>query len=491
MSTKIAHDSSGTAGVQPEKKDRRLGLGALTALVVGSMIGGGAFNLAADLAQGANAGAILIGWVITGIGIIALGLSFQNLTMRRPDLDGGVYSYARAGFGQFVGFNSAWGYWLSAWLGNVAYATLLFSSVGYFFPIFEGGQNIASIIGASIMLWLVHALILRGIHEASMINIITTIAKLVPIFAFITITLFFFNLDNFTFDFWGQGGFSWSSVRDQVVSTMLVTLWVFIGVEGAVVLSGRARKRSDVGKATVIGLLGTLVIYLLISVMSLGLMNPENVANASQPAMAYLLESAVGPWGAMLINGGLVISVLGAWLGWTLLAAEIPFVAGKDGVFPKWFTKENKNNAPANALWLTNGLIQLFLFTFLFSDAAYNFAFSLASSAILIPYVFSAFYQVKVAKNGIGYNASERRTRDLIIGAVASIYGIWLIYAAGIDYLLLTTLLYAPGTLLYIKAQRENGIKTLTKAEWIVAGILTVLAILAVVRIVSGNISVF
>ncbi|WP_214785023.1 arginine-ornithine antiporter [Exiguobacterium sp. s183] len=490
MSTKLEHDSGGSAGVHPDKQDKRLGLGALTALVVGSMIGGGAFNLAADLAQGANAGAILIGWVITGIGIIALGLSFQNLTMRRPDLDGGVYSYARAGFGSFVGFNSAWGYWLSAWLGNVAYATLLFSSVGYFFPIFEGGQNIASIVGASIMLWLVHTLILRGVHEASMINIVTTIAKLVPIFAFITITLFFFNLENFTFDFWGQGGFSWGSVRDQVVSTMLVTLWVFIGVEGAVVLSGRARKRSDVGKATVIGLLGTLVIYLLISIMSLGLMTPENVANASQPAMAYLLESAVGPWGAMLINGGLVISVLGAWLGWTLLAAEIPFVAAKDGVFPKWFTKENKNQAPVNALWLTNGLIQLFLFTFLISDAAYNFAFSLASSAILIPYVFSAFYQVKVSKNGIGYSTGERRTRDLTIGLVASIYGLWLIYAAGIDYLLLTTLLYAPGTLLYMKAQRENGIKSLNKTEWLVAGVLTALAIFAVVRILSGNISV-
>lgn len=490
MSTKLVHDSTGSTSAHPDKKDKRLGLGALTALVVGSMIGGGAFNLAADLAQGANAGAILIGWVITGIGIITLGLSFQNLTMRRPDLDGGVYSYARAGFGQFVGFNSAWGYWLSAWLGNVAYATLLFSSVGYFFPIFEGGQNIASIIGASIMLWLVHSLILRGVHEASMINIITTIAKLVPIFAFITITLFLFNLDNFTFDFWGQGGFSWGSVKDQVVSTMLVTLWVFIGVEGAVVLSGRARKRSDVGKATVIGLLGTLVIYLLISIMSLGLLNPENVAGAPQPAMAYLLESAVGPWGAMLINGGLVISVLGAWLGWTLLAAEIPFVAGKDGVFPKWFSKENKNNAPSNALWLTNGLIQLFLFTFLFSDAAYNFAFSLASSAILIPYAFSAFYQVKVAKNRIGYQASERNRRDLIIGMIASVYGVWLVYAAGIDYLLLTTLLYAPGTLLYVKAQRENGIQKLTTFEWIVVGLLTALAVLAVVRIMSGNISV-
>lgn len=207
MSTKIAHDSSGTAGVQPEKKDRRLRLGALTALVVGSMIGGGAFNLAADLAQGANSGAILIGWVITGIGIIALGLSFQNLTMRRPDLDGGVYSYARAGFGQFMGFNSAWGYWLSAWLGNVAYATLLFSSIGYFFPIFEGGQNIASIIGASIMLWLVHSLILRGIHEAPMINIITTIAKLVPIFCFHHHHLILLQPRQFHVRFLGPGRF--------------------------------------------------------------------------------------------------------------------------------------------------------------------------------------------------------------------------------------------------------------------------------------------
>ena len=148
-------------------EDKKLGLFTLTALVVGSMIGGGAFNLASDMAKGAGAGAIIIGWVITGIGMIALGLSFQNLTVKRPDLDGGIFSYAKAGFGNFMGFNSAWGYWLSAWLGNVAYGTLLFSSLGYFFPIFEGGQNVASIIGASVLLWCVHMLILRGVQSAS------------------------------------------------------------------------------------------------------------------------------------------------------------------------------------------------------------------------------------------------------------------------------------------------------------------------------------
>ncbi|MCT4779195.1 MULTISPECIES: arginine-ornithine antiporter [Exiguobacterium] len=484
------HDTTGTSGTSPAKQQKKLGFFALTAVVVGSMIGGGAFNLAADMAVGASAGAVLIGWVITGIGIIALGLSFQNLTMRRPDLDGGIYSYARAGFGPFVGFNSAWGYWLSAWLGNVAYATLLFSSVGYFFPVFEGGQNLASILGASVLLWLVHALILRGVHEASLVNIITTIAKLVPIFAFITLILFAFNLDQFTFQFFGEGGFNFSSVKEQVVSTMLVTLWVFIGVEGAVVLSGRANKRSDIGKATVIGLIGTLIIYVLISVMSLGVMSNADLATIDRPAMAYILESVVGQWGAVLINIGLVISVLGAWLGWTLLAAEIPYIAAKDGVFPKWFAKENKNEAPVNALWLTNGLIQLFLFTFLISDAAYTFAFSLASSAILIPYAVSAFFQVKVSRGEIGYAPGEKRTRDLMLGLVASAYGIWLIYAAGMDYLLLTTLLYAPGTLLYVKAQREAGIKGLTKWEWTGTAVLTVLAFAALIAMWNGNLSI-
>lgn len=472
-------------------EEKKLSLFALTALVIGSMVGGGAFNLASDMAQEANAGAIIIGWIITGIGIITLAFVFQNLTIRKPELDSGIYSYAKEGFGTFLGFNSAWGYWLSAWLGNVAYATLVFSSIGYFFPVFKGGQNIASIIGASVVLWIVHFLVLRGVSSAALINTITTIAKVIPIFLFIILAIIAFKWDTFTLDFWGKGTFSWGSVGSQVKSTMLVTLWVFIGVEGAVVMSGRAKNRSDVGKATVIGLISVLLIYILITLLSLGVMPHDELIGLPNPSMAYVMESIVGKWGAILINLGLIISVLGAWLGWTLFAAELPYVTAKDKVFPKWLAKENQNQAPINSLWLTNGLIQLFLITFLFTEAAYNFAFSLASSAILIPYMLSAFYQVKLTSTGETYESKVIPTKDKVIGFIASIYAIWLVFAAGISYLLLTMLLYAPGILLYKWTLKENNVtRKDTTFEKSLMGIIVILAIVALIMLVMGKVSI-
>lgn len=469
--------------------DKKLGLFSLTAVVVGSMIGGGAFNLPSDMAAGANSGAVLIGWLITGIGMIALAMAFQNLAVRKPELEGGIYSYARAGFGEFLGFNSAWGYWVSAWLGNVAYATLFFSALNYFFPVFGQGNNLASVIGASVLLWLVHALVLKGVKEAAIVNLVTTIAKLVPIFLFIIVALFAFKVDVFLLDFWGKGGFSWSALQEQVKSTMLVTLWVFIGVEGAVVLSGRAKERKDVGRATVLGLLGTLVIYILISVLSLGIMSQPQLAELEAPSMAYVMETIVGKWGAVVINLGLVLSLLGAWLGWTLLAAEIPYVAAKDGVLPKWLAKENQNGSPSASLWLTNGLIQAFILVVLFAESTYQALYSMAGVAILLPYLFSALYQLKLAYTGESYEAGESRAKDLILGIIATLYAMWLVYAAGLDYLLMVSVLYAPGILFYLKARREQGEKAFKGYEFGLALFILAAAVVAIILLATGTIA--
>ncbi|NRD76459.1 arginine-ornithine antiporter [Bacillus sp. BRMEA1] len=461
---------------------KKLGLFSLIAIVIGSMIGGGAFNLASDMAAGASPGAIIIGWVITGVGMISLAFCFQNLTNKRPDLEGGIFSYARAGFGDYWGFNSAWGYWLSAWLGNIAFLTLLFSGIGYFFPIFNGA-NLATIIGASVLLWLLHFLILRGVHSAALVNLVVTIAKLVPIFLFIIITIFAFKFGTFTHDFWGKNGFSFTDVMSQTKSTMLVTLWVFIGIEGAVVLSSRAQNMKDVGKATVIGLLSTLIIYVLISLLSFGIMSQAHLAGLKSPSMAYVLKDAVGPWGAAVVNLGLIISLLGALLGWTLLAAELPYIAAKDGILPKMFAKENKNKAPVNALIVTNVLVQIFLLTLLVSDKPYNFAYSLASSAILIPYLFSALFQLK-------YSIQQKEIKQIVIGAIASIYGVWLLYAAGLSYLLLTAILYAIGILVFRIAQKERGEKTFKQPfELVWSIIFDLMAVIAVIMLVMGKIS--
>lgn len=474
-----------------ESDTNKLGKTSLIGLVIGSMIGGGAFNIISDMGGQAGGLAIMIEWIITAIGMISLAFVFQNLTNVRPDLEGGIYSYAQAGFGDFIGFSSAWGYWFAAFLGNVAYATLLMSAIGNFFPIFKGGNTLPSIIVASFLLWGVHFLILRGVETAAFINSIVTVAKLIPIFLVIICMIVVFNFDTFKAGFYGMtsggtGIFSWGDTMSQVKSTMLVTVWVFTGIEGAVVFSGRAKSKKDVGTATVIGLVSVLVIYFLMTVLAQGVIQQNQIADLASPSMAQVLEHIVGHWGSVLVNIGLIISVLGAWLGWTLLAGELPFIVAKDGLFPKWFAKENKNKAPINALLITNILVQIFLISMLFTDSAYQFAFSLASSAILIPYMFSAFYQLKYTIEHKGHAT----VKQWAIGIIASIYAIWLVYAAGIDYLLLTMLLYIPGLFVYRFVQRNNH-KPLTKGDYILFAVIIILAIIGIIRLAMGSVSVF
>ena len=474
-----------------ESDTNKLGKTSLIGLVIGSMIGGGAFNIISDMGGQAGGLAIMIGWIITAIGMISLAFVFQNLTNVRPDLEGGIYSYAQAGFGDFIGFSSAWGYWFAAFLGNVAYATLLMSAIGNFFPIFKGGNTLPSIIVASFLLWGVHFLILRGVETAAFINSIVTVAKLIPIFLVIICMIVVFNFDTFKAGFYGMtsggtGIFSWGDTMSQVKSTMLVTVWVFTGIEGAVVFSGRAKSKKDVGTATVIGLVSVLVIYFLMTVLAQGVIQQNQIADLASPSMAQVLEHIVGHWGSVLVNIGLIISVLGAWLGWTLLAGELPLIVAKDGLFPKWFAKENKNKAPINALLITNILVQIFLISMLFTDSAYQFAFSLASSAILIPYMFSAFYQLKYTIEHKGHAT----VKQWAIGIIASIYAIWLVYAAGIDYLLLTMLLYIPGLFVYRFVQRNNH-KPLTKGDYILFAVIIILAIIGIIRLAMGSVSVF
>ncbi len=454
-----------------ENSSARLGLIPLVALVVGSMIGGGVFSLPQNMAKGASPGAVLIGWLIAGVGMLALAFVYHGLSTRKPALDAGPYSYARAGFGDFIGFNSAWGYWLSAWIGNVSYAVLIFGALSYFVPAFGSeGNTWQAIVGASICLWLVHALILMGIRQAALVNVVTTIAKLAPIFIFIVVALVAFQLPTFNLDFWGAGVPALGDVMTQVKSTMLVTLWVFIGIEGASVVSARAEHRADIGKATILGFVTALCVYLLISLLSFGVMSqPELAALPSSASMANVLEKAVGPWGSVLVRIGLVISVAGAFLSWTLFAAEIPYRAAREGMMPDMFATENEMGSPLGSLWITNSLVQIFLIITFYSNSTYLALFYIASTAILVPYVFSGAYALKLALTGESYEAGEGRGRDIFIGLVATVYGAWLIYAAGPNYLLMCALLYAPGILVYWWARNARGEKAFNATDAIIA----------------------
>jgi len=477
-----------------QESSQKLRLGALTALVVGSMIGGGIFSLPQNMAASADVGAILIGWAITAVGMLTLAFVFQTLANRKPQLDGGVYAYAKAGFGDYMGFSSAWGYWISAWLGNVGYFLLLFSTLGYFFPIFGKGDTVAAIVCASILLWALHFLVLRGIKEAAFINTITTVAKVVPLFLFILICLFAFKLDIFTADIWGKSNPDLGSVMNQVRNMMLVTVWVFIGIEGASIFSSRAEKRSDVGKATVIGFITVLLLLVLVNVLSMGVMTQPELAKLQNPSMALVLEHVVGHWGAVLISVGLLISLLGALLSWVLLCAEIMFAAAKDHTMPEFLRKENANQVPANALWLTNICVQVFLVIVFFTSGStdggmdpYTKMLLLATSMILIPYFWSAAYGLLLAVKGETYETdSADRTKDLIIAGISVLYAVWLIYAGGLKYLLLSALLYAPGVILFAKAKHEVGQPIFTNVEKLIFAVVVIGALIAAYGLYDG-----
>jgi arginine:ornithine antiporter/lysine permease len=482
--------------VEPRRVGAKTGLGlaALTAIVVGSMIGSGIFALPSQMAGVAAPGPLLIGWVITGVGMLMLAFVFQTLASRKPDVDGGVYGYARAGFGNYIGFTSAFGYWMSAWVGNVAYLVLLFSTLGYFFPSFEGGATVPAIIGASIVLWIVHAMILRGVQTAALVNVVVTVAKVVPIVVFIAIAAVGFKAGLFTADFWGKAvqidGAPLGDTMTQVKSMMLVTVWVFIGIEGAAVYSQRAAKRKDVGRATVLGFAGVLALLLLVNLLAYGLMAQADLAGVADPSMAGVLEHEVGSWGAAFISIGLIISLLGALIAWVLLCVEILRLPALENVMPKALAKENAHGAPATALWLTNLCVQALLLWTLANSSTYTNLVYLATSLILLPYLWSAAYQVLLAVRGETYESGGGRARDLIIGVVALAYAVWLVYAGGLQYLLIAAVFYLVGTAAYIWARKESRLPTFTKGELAVFGVVAVTSVVAIAMLATGNLAV-
>ncbi len=485
MSTATASQTE-AAPAPPERA--KLTLLPLVGLVVGSMVGAGLFSLPGDMSARASPGAIAIGWTITGVGMLMLAFVYQGLSLRKPALNSGPYAYARAGFGPYIGFQSAWGYWICAWVGNVSNAVVICASLSFFFPMFGQGNNLPSVIVASCGLWLLHFLVLRGIKQAAFINAVTTFALFVPLVAFVLIGIFAFNYDKFTLDFWGAGQDQLPSVAEQIKSTMTVTLWVFIGIEGASVYSSYAAKRPDVGRATLLGFAGALTIYVLVSMISTGVLRQKELSELAPPSMAGVLESVVGPWGGALISAALVVTASGSFLSWILLSSEIPHAAAKDGSFPRWFAAENTAGTPVNSLWISNLMIQIFLIVTLFNESSYRLLYSVASVSILPAYVFSGAYALKLAITGETYATNApRRTRDLTIGAIATLYGLWLCYAADLGYLLVATVLFAPATIIYIIARRESGARLFTLPEIIAAIAITAAALLAIyLRVTTG-----
>lgn len=477
-----------------EEKKKGIGLIGLIGMVISSCIGSGVFAITGQLAGVASPGAVLIAWLIVGVGFLALAFSLNNLTEKRSDLHG-IFSYADAGWGPLAGFISGWGYWLSAWLGNVAFATMMMSTIGYFYPAFLPGNTIPCIIIASIVMWALTYLVIRGVESAAFLNAIVMVCKVAAIAVTLIFGIFLFNAGLFTADFWGNvydnavaaGQYGpdaapLGGVGTQIFNCMIIMMWCFVGIEGASVVSSRAARKADVGKATLIGFICLMLIYVGASVLPYGYMSSTEVAALDYPALVYVFSSMAPGWGGPFISIAIIISILGSWLSFTILPAETTSEMADYKLLPASWGKLNSHNAPSMSLLIVGACTQAFLIVLLFSADAYDFAFSMCTVAIVITWAFAAAYQAK-------WGAQNKNMVQAAIGFVAVAFQVIGVLFNGWSFLLLTCVGYIPGFFIYVKARKDYG-NAITMGEKVCMGVVSALGVLSLVLLAMGVISI-
>ncbi|MCK4837022.1 MAG: amino acid permease [Candidatus Aminicenantes bacterium] len=472
-----------------------LGFLPLLALVMGSIIGAGIFNSPADLGSQANPGWIFVAWVITGTGIFAMVKIFQYLSTQRPELVGGIYTYAHEVAGEFVGFNSAYGYWWSSLLTNLAYLFAIPKILANYIPLLKENKWIAFML-ASILLWGCYILIRAGIRTAGMTNMVITVLKVMPLIFVIGVTIFMFKPslmgDPFSMTLAASG--DKVAFWKQIHGSFGVMVFAFLGIESAVVISGKAKNFRDVGRVTFLGFIIVLVIYVLVSTLTMGVAPASEIVRASSP-LGAVLGYAIGDFGRHFLNFGFLFSVMGALLSWLMLTAEIPYISAiKGGSFPRVFTKINRRATPVFSLTLSNLITQVLLFLlYVFSETGdisasgnapllqnlYFAAISLTVACILLPYLFSSILGIKQAIQG--------KDTVIVIYAVISISFLLWVFISMIKYVAAAVVIYSTGVIFRFFVYKERR-ETFPLKEAIFYMLILIISVIVAYFVVKGKI---
>jgi len=405
------------------KPDEKIGVWTATALVVGNMIASGIFLLPVTLA---NYGAIsLVGWVGSSLGAIALALMYSNLSKIVPNAAGGPYAYTRVGMGEFAAFLVAWGYWLSIWCCNAAIVVTFVSYLSVFFPrlAVDPALAVGTALGAIWFLTWVNA---RGVRTAGIVQLLTTILKLTPLAIVSVVGLFYIDASHFV-----PFNASSQSTGAAITATITLTLFAFLGLESATVPSTSIKDpEKTIPRATILGTLVTMVVYVLGSVVVMGIVPPDQLRASNAPfsdAAAIMWGESARGWVAL----GAIASTFGALNGWILLQGQIPLAASRDSLFPRVFGRLNSKGAPGLGIVIGSVLISALIFTNFTKGLTDTFTFAvlLGTVTVLLAYLFSAAaFALLIIEGKAGPKGSGPK---LFLAAVAFAYSMWAIAGSG------------------------------------------------------------
>lgn len=433
------------------KKD--IGLFMATMLVCGNMIGSGVFMIPATLAEVSGPLATILAWILTTIGSILVAISFANLGSKFPET-GGAYQYVKEAFGEFAGFLSAWLYWNGSWIGNTAILVTLTSYSAAIFPVLN--NPLYSIIYSSLILWAVTILNIVGVKQAGKIQSFTTVFKIVFFALFIIIAFLNFDKNNLLPLLPKNKGL------ETISLAATTTLWAFIGLESATVAAGEIRDpEKNVKRSTIYGLIISAVIYLLISIASMGAMPNEVLAKSTAP-LTDILTRSLGNSVGVIISAIVVVSILGTTIGWILATARVAYAAGQDGVFPKIFGKvSSKYNTPVYSLIISGILVNILLLTNYQKSmvSAFSFITILATLSYLPVYLLSVSAEIMIMFRDEKEISIGKFISKSIIPLLAFIYTLWTIYGSGAETVMWGFILMLLGIPFYIYNYHKSGNK--------------------------------
>jgi APA family basic amino acid/polyamine antiporter len=430
--------STGTSGLR-----RQMGLWMATALVIGNMIGSGIFLLPASLAAAAGPVSIFA-WVFTGVGAMLLALVFARLGRTFPH-SGGPYTFARRAFGDFIGFQTAWGYWIAAWAGNAAITVAFVGYLAVFWPALATNNLLAAIVGIGVI-WFLTGVNSLGVRQGAQVQLVTTILKFVPLLIIGVVGLFFVKSSNFT-PFAPHG--TWSAIS----AAAPLTLWAFIGLESATVAGDEVKDpERNIPRSTIYGTLAATLVYILVTISIMGVIPTGTLAGSTSPFADAAGIMFGGAWTKVFALVAMV-ATFGALNGWILLQGRVPLAAAEDGLFPAAFAKvHGKSRTPVFGLVVSSILLtglMLMNYTKGLVDA-FTFVLLLATLTTLVPYAYSAAAQVHLYFTEPELFERRLFVRDTIIATAAFAYSVWAITGSGKDVIAKGFVLLLAGIPVYV-----------------------------------------
>lgn len=422
---------------------RILGFWTLTSLVAGNMIGSGVFMLPAALAKFGTIS--ILAWILTAIGSIFLALVFSRLSQLLPKT-GGPYAYCHEAYGDFVGFQLAYNYWIALWIGNAAIAVAFVGYLSVFWPAVATVPWLSCGISIGIV-WVLTGVNILGVQQAGIVQLVTTILKMAPLFLLALIGLFFIHKENLA-----AFNVSHHSNWQALTGAATLTLWSFVGFESATVPAGNViDPRRNIPRATIIGTVVAAIVYILGTISVMGIIPMDQLANSNSP-FADTARVMFGHWGAVIIALAAIIACFGTLNGWILMQAQIPYAAAHDNLFPKPFGKLGKNGTPVIGLVISSLLITVLLLLRYGVNLVDQFTFMilLAVLASLVPYIYTAVAEVVLLINNPGKFEGHRFKTALILSIVAFIYAFWAILGAGQEIVYYGFLLFISSLLVYV-----------------------------------------